>query len=380
MIGQDKNTHTIYKIFLYTLVVFLCSVFRVHAAVLSVGSAQQNIYVGDSVSIDYFIDTQDAPINVIDATLHYDAKTLSVHDISTGNSAASIWAEGPVVTEDGFIHFVAGFPDGITGNHISLLRVTYTAKTAGSSFLSNTIQNSHVYINNGAGTEQELSMQPVSFMILPEGGKVTTISSGTNPVQTTWYKDHDVKIHFTMQKDSFYSYSFSTNQELIPSDTPMQTNGDVLYEHIPDGVYYFKLAMKSGSGWSEAGVYRIQIDSTSPTILSAYISSDPSIYNGKSFVSFSGVDKTGGIAGYAVRSGYFGFYHNATSSYKINRPLFGNFITVRARDVAGNTSTQTIQYPAYVPNWLAVILLCALILGLLLRYTTLRRILKKIKK
>lgn len=380
MIGQDKNIRRI----LYISIACLCAAFgapkAAHAATMTISSAQEVVYQGDTVRVDWFLNTEGESINVVDATIVYDPHTLGVQHLETGTSSATVWAENPTVQKDGVIHFAAGFPAGIQGNRIPIFTTTFTAKKVGNSFFGIVDTLSHTYLSDGAGTQKEIRMAPVSFAIVSAANKLHRISSGTHPKQDIWYKDHDVQIHFDTKKGEEYSYSFSTAPDMIPGSETKQTDGTVSYKNVPDGVYYFKLAIRTGTtGWQEGGVYRVQIDSTAPNINSAIISNDQSIFDGKNFVSFVAVDKTSGIAKTQVRSGYFGFYRTAENPHKISRPIVGNFVRIRARDVAGNTATYDVYTKAFTPTWLSIlfVIICT---AILLRYKIWHRILYVLKK
>jgi hypothetical protein len=138
------------------------------------------------------------------------------------------------------------------------------------------------------------------------------------------------------------------------------------YNNLPDGIYYFKANAKTGpSQWSEAGVFRVRIDSTPPESFEPTIATDPGIYNGSKFVSFSTVDKTSGISHYMVRVGTFGKFKNATSPMQLQRPVFGSFVYVKAFDNAGNETTEKISYPGLISQTM-LILICLILIGLIL--------------
>ncbi len=379
MIGQGK----IYKRILCVSIVCLCVVFGMpkttHAATMTISSAQEVVYQGDTVRVDWFLNTEGVSINVVDATIVYDTKTLSMQHIETGSSSATIWAEKPTLQKDGVIHFTAGFPAGIQGNRIPILTTIFTAKQVGNSFFSVVDTLSYILQNDGAGTPTEIRMAPVSFAIVSATNKLHRITSSTHPKENAWYKNHDVTISFDIKNGEAYSYSFSSNNDIIPDQNPETTIGTVQYKNVPDGVYYFKLAIQGGTGWQEGGVYRVQIDSTAPSIISATVSKDISVFDGKNFVSFVAVDKTSGIAKTSVRSGWIGLYSSAESPHKIHRPLIGDYIYIRTRDNAGNSTTTKVYTKAIVPVWLLaiVVVLCT---GICLRYRVVHRILYIIKK
>lgn len=368
MIGLVKKCITLYRLVFAVSVVTVFCVFSVaHASTLSFTTAAQTLYVGDTTTVDWFVNTQGDSINVIDARIAYDPQTLEVISFSTGTSAATVWAQDPVVEKPGIIHFVAGLPAGVQGDHIGIVTVTFRARKQGNSYFS-TMDSSKVFLNDGFGTSRDIHTSGASFSILPSESKPNSISSPTHPYEDTWYHNKNVVFHFTPKDKEVYSYSFSTNSDIIPDGIAEATTDTVRYNNVADGVYYFKLASSiDGHAWQEAGVYRVQIDTTAPTFLSSVIDTNPDLFDGAPFVSFNAIDKTSGVDTYQVRSGWFGWYHNATSPYEFSRPLIGDSVTIKVRDHAGNTETVSVVYPALIPLWLFILLCCMCAYGVYCR-------------
>ncbi|GAI25310.1 unnamed protein product, partial [marine sediment metagenome] len=80
--------------------------------------------------------------------------------------------------------------------------------------------------------------------------------------------------------------------------------GDMRYEELEDGIYYFHLKQKlPGENWSEKITYRAMIDTTPPEASQLKIGKDPSIFEGKYFLSFVAQDKMSGVDYYEVKEG-----------------------------------------------------------------------------
>ncbi len=340
---------------------------RAEAVTMFVGSAEETVYAGDTFLVDYFLNTEGQTINSIDATIYYSPDTLQVVDTSLGNSAVVYWVNKPTITKDGALSFVGGIPGGINGSQIPILRVLFKAKKVGNATIMTDGPTSNVFLNDGAGTTLSFSMKPVSFAILPLSSKLYTITSPTNPNQNKWYHNHDVSIVVKAKPDELFSYSFVSNSEIIPNIKPTKISGPLVYKNVPDGVYYFKLAIPSGGGLQEVGVYRIQIDNTPPEFLSSSIEKNSSIFNGKSFVNFIAVDKMSGIDKYKVKTGWFGFYHTATSPYQIRRPIFGSNIKIKVIDVAGNYSITKVPFAGYLSPFFSWCVILVLLLAIIFR-------------
>lgn len=89
-------------------------------------------------------------------------------------------------------------------------------------------------------------------------------------------------------------------------------------------------------------------------------------------VSFIAEDNEGGIEHYEVGVGNLGF-HTATSPFSLPYRLFPYTLTVRAFDFSGNVREQQIIVPGESPYGLGVILVLALIIFGILRYSYTKR-------
>lgn len=110
-------------------------------------------------------------------------------------------------------------------------------------------------------------------------------------------------------------------------------------------------------------MFRLQIDATPPEEFEPLVSSDPAVYDGQPFLSFSTVDKTSGILHYQIKFGSLGGFHETQSPQKISKPLVGDYVTVTAVDQAGNVREVTIPYKARFPSWLFIVLVISFLVA-----------------
>ncbi len=336
------------------------------ASVLNAEAGVQTVFVGQTFSVDWFLDTEDKPANSLDLIINFSIKTLDLAEVSVGNSLVSLWVEKPYLKEPGKIVLVGGVPGGINGKHVQIFRSVFKAHAAGLAEFS-VSESSKILLNDGQGTPDGLRFSPVRFNIMPKTAELINISSPSHSDQIVWYKNNNVIINPNIQTPGKYSYSFSSNIEILPENTEMEVPKEVLYKDLPDGIYYFKLNLKMGeNAWQEAGVYRVQIDKTPPESFKPVLGQDSSLFGGKKFVSFYAVDKASGIKEYAVKNWLFGKFSPASSPYQINRPIFGDGVFVKAVDLAGNVRLEFVSYPGYISKKLftAIILifLCFIVL------------------
>jgi hypothetical protein len=314
------------------------------AATLYSGAANQVVYKGQSFVVDWYLDSQDSAINTVDLKLTYSKALLDVVDVNAGSSALDLWVKSPTFSaEDGTIQLTGGLSGGLKSNRIPIFSVTFMPKDTGEARI-NMDQQSQVLIADGQGTPAPLLFNPVVFAINPAEAALNAIRSNTHPDQTKWYKENRAVLKFLPKDGEQYSYSFSSNSELFPDDAADPLRDEYVYDHLPDGVYYFKLNSKTGNGaWSEAGVYRIQIDATPPEQFEPAIASDSSIFDGSPFLSFAAKDKASGVARYEVRYGIGGWQPVDQTFIRIPGLVLGSSIEVKAVDEAGNEQISRVS-------------------------------------
>lgn len=354
---------------------------KASAAVLYSAAANQDVYEGQSFVVDWFLDTEGKPINALDLKLNFSKDTLAVADVNTGNSLISLWINNPKADNDtGKIELTGGMPNGANAGNIPIFRTVFQAKTSGPAFI-NLDSSSVVLLNDGSGSSDLLKFKNETFNVYPKDFLPAAMTSPTHPDQNLWYKNRDMAIRFTPKSGEDYSYSFSSNIEIIPDDQKQEVPSEIKYPNLPDGIYYFKLNSKIGpSNWKEAAVYRVQIDATAPEAFTPAIGSDPSVFGGNSFVSFSTVDKTSGMSHYKVKVGLFGNSRETQSPYKLRKPLVGNSVAVTAFDAAGNQRQAVIAWPGYISTKIFVLILIALgllAIGFYFRRNLMRILLRK---
>ncbi len=360
------------SLYIYTALLFGLLLYnKAQASELFGVIGQEHVYENQSVTVSWYLNSQEQPINSLDLKLSYSTNSLKLTQTTAGNSIVSLWVKNPVSENPGQISLTGGVPGGITGEKLPIFTSTFQTLKPGIGSIKLSPEST-VLLSDGRGTPDVLTFQNLEFIIEPQANQGTQVTSTTHPDQATWYKNNNLELSFTPDPQKQYSYSLSSNPEMLPDDKAIITNGQIKYQNLPDGVYFFKLNSKtSTTDWKQDSIYRAQIDSTAPETFTPIISSDTSIFNNHKFVSFATVDKTSGVAYYRVKQGLFGQFHNAQSPYELSKPLVGDNLTIEAVDFAGNIQTANLIYKGYLSVKafiiLCLILLCAIFL-LLYRY------------
>jgi hypothetical protein len=104
----------------------------------------------------------------------------------------------------------------------------------------------------------------------------------------------------------------------------------------------------------------VQIDTTPPEEFIPEIGTDPSMFDARSFISFSTVDKTSGISHYKIKLGAFNTQNSVNSPYVLPKFMIGKTLEVTAFDNAGNQRTEKINYDRGISLLLFYIILAGL--------------------
>jgi hypothetical protein len=257
----------------------------------------------------------------------------------------NLWIKNPIAdNQKGTIKLTGGITSGIKSAKVPIFHTVFRAKASGTAFI-NLDTSSQILLNDGRGSTAQLKFKNEAFNIYPKDFIPARISSRSHPDSNAWYTNRDVFINFEAKKGTQYSYSFSSNIELVPDNIALDVPAEIAYPGRPDGIYYFKLNSKKGTdNWQEAGIYRVQIDTTPPEEFIPEIGTDPSMFDARSFISFSTVDKTSGISHYKIKLGAFNTQNSVNSPYVLPKFMIGKTLEVTAFDNAGNQRTEKINY------------------------------------
>ncbi len=322
---------------------------EIRAAVLYLSPQSQTVYQGDSFIVEVKIDTEGEEINAVEVGLTFPSDLVEVIDFSKGNSVLTIWPEEPKL-QGKEINFLGGKPRGFNGTG-SLAKITFLGKESGKSEISFK-KDSKVLLNDGRGTPAELNFLEGNYEIIKKPKNLPVISSKSHPDQNKWYRLTTLQFHWDLVEEVEYSYLLSYDPLAEPDEIPdrpeggLMWMGDMEYKGLEkDGIYYFALKQKlPGEDWQKSVTYRAMVDTTLPEAFEIKIGKDPSIFEGKYFLSFANQDKMSGIDYYEVKEGKRDFRRTA-SPYLLEDQSLVKKIIVRAYDKAGNYQESEIKPP-----------------------------------
>jgi len=356
------------------------------AVLLYTGSANQVVYLGESFMVEWYVDTQGHDINSLDLTLTYTKDKLEVVDTSIGNSDLDLWVKAPKDDkENGQINLVGGISAGVSNKKLNIFRASFRPIDLGAAKLS-LATSSDALIADGLGSSAGVTFREVNFTINPLETRPAKITSPSHPDQDTWYRNQNAQFLVEPKAGEQYSYSFSSNIDIIPDQNADEVSRAIVFNNLPDGIYYFKLSSKpeGPTQWIEAGVYRVQIDTTPPKEFTPAVAKDDAIFDGQPFVSFNTIDNTSGVEYYEVKTALGGWKKTEDPYYKLPGLVLGDTIEVKVVDAAGNERIETVTIDrnivkaAYLNPMLWGIIIAVLVVGGILTKIYLR-LLRKYK-
>jgi len=376
---MNKNFQfLIFNFLIVAVLIILFFPLSARSAMLYLIPQSQIVYQGDSFIVEVRINTEDEEINAVEIGLTFPADLLEVVDFSKGNSILTLWPAEPKIQE-GEISFLGGVPGGFNGEGL-LAKINFFRKETGKSEISFK-EDSKVLLNDGKGTPAKLSLSEGNYEIIKKPEGLPIIFSRTHPDQNKWFKSNNLHLHWDLIEGAQYSYLLSYDPLAEPDETPDKPEGELIwmgdmeYEGLDDGIYYFSLKQElSDEDWSLPLSYRAMVDATSPEAFRLETGRDPSLFEGKYFLSFATQDKMSGIDYYEIKEGKRDF-KKATSPYLLEDQSLGKKIIVRAYDKAGNYREAEIK-PSYKITWKDGLCLILILIGM----GAIWWIFKKIKK
>lgn len=354
------------KILLATFIigVFWILPFKAEAAILKLTPSSQSVFEGESFIVQVKLDTQGEKINAVEGHISFPSDELKIVRIEEGGSILDLWPQPPSYSnQKGEVDFVGGVTKSFRGEGkiVSLMIESWSDLQTPRTTKINFKDDSQVLLSDGQGTPAELKLFGGSYQIEEKPQDFPTLNSGSHSNQYQWYSVSDFHIHWDLIEGAQYSFRLAQSP-LIKADTvpdepegELKWMGDMAYQDLEDGIYYFSLRQKlPGEEWSNPVTRRVMIDSTPPQNLELEVGQDPSVFGGEHFLSFSATDETSGIDYYEVKEGNMN-WEEGSSPYLLKNQELNQVILVRAVDRAGNSVEQrwepqeVISLPSIAP-------------------------------
>lgn len=149
----------------------------VFAARLSIVPGIIHAAVGDVVSVDLILDTENESINAVDLNLIYPA-LVTMKSVSKNHSILSLWVDEPSFTRD-TISVRGGIPGGIKISHGVLATITFQANAVGQGTLVYNA-SSLVLRNDGLGSSADITASALTIDIQPRTASLSATPGSVN--------------------------------------------------------------------------------------------------------------------------------------------------------------------------------------------------------
>lgn len=337
------------------------------AATLNLSPTSGSYSVGHSFSVSIVASSPDQAMNAAEGTLSFPADKLQVVSLSKESSIIGLWAQEPSFSNGaGTVNFEGVILNpGFTGIAGRILKVNFKVKTAGAAPLS--FPSGSILANDGKGTNILTDLGSASFTFpgatpIPTptppspSGPVNTrpssavpatpeITSETHPDPSKWYKGKDVRFAWKIPQDvTAVATLMSRSANAEPRVVYSPVISDKTVTDLEDGVWYFHVQFKNGSGWGSIAHFRVQVDTTPPDSFSITFPHGVKSEDPNPTILFSTTDTLSGITGYRIKVGDGDFtpVERADNSDSYALPLQApgqNVVTVEAYDAVGNVRT-----------------------------------------
>ena len=325
---------------------------RAQAAASIYLSPSSGTFTLDSAfTVSIYLNTGGQSVNAVEANLSFPTDKLQIISPTAGKSLIQVWVSQPTYSNlDGTLTFRGTIPTpGINADAGLISTVTFRVKNIGTAAVK-VLDSSRVLLNDGRGTDTlGQTSDGIYYLTLPPpAGPIVT--SRTNPDQEKWYATRSTIFEWIAPPDiQGYSYILDQNPSGEPDEISEGTNTRVVYDNLPDGVYYFHIkSLRAQGGWGGITDYVARVDNTPPAAFKLEISPGTRTSNKRPIIDFRTTDIESGIDHYDLKiipldapSALVG--ENSTPFFiEVNSPYSrllseGRYeVVVRAYDGAGN--------------------------------------------
>ncbi|MBP6855811.1 MAG: hypothetical protein KBC26_02470 [Candidatus Pacebacteria bacterium] len=264
----------------------------VYAATLSLSPSVAVSHVGDVFTARALINTEGKFINNAEAIITFPTDIVEVVSVSAKNSIFSLWVEQPSFSNaSGQISFNGGVVNpGYSGVGGEAISIVFRSKKEGVAHLL--LSNVAIRENDGLGTNVLSSFYSTQVVIqgaikpTPSlgpavdadeqaaradeslgNGEAPVVSSPTCPDQSAWCSDSSLTFNWELPSHAFAVQTLlGAKPDSVPSVYYSSGINTKKVDTIEDGTWYFHVRYRDASGWSKTAHYRVNIDTTAPTL------------------------------------------------------------------------------------------------------------------
>lgn len=156
----------------------------VFAARIYLVPTSTEVHVGDTITIDVMLDTEQESVNAVDLAIIY-PQLFSIKSISRSGSVMTLWIQDPNFNAKNIV-LQGGVPGGIVTGRGIIARVVVRASAVGTGILVPD-PSSKVLLNDGSGTPAHLTVSSLTLNVsarapsVAPGDPEPTVSDTTSP-------------------------------------------------------------------------------------------------------------------------------------------------------------------------------------------------------
>lgn len=167
------------------VLVYLVCIPAVDASEVRIHSDHTDLHVGDTITLEVFLDSEDQIFNAVEADIVFPSELLTLKKIEDKDSSVTFWVEKPKYDGQSKIHFSGITPGGFTSSDARLLELQFEVIKEGQSAVL--IQNSKTLLHDGSGTE----------VIARAGNVHIAVTQGSSTILASGYQDRELPEDFT---------------------------------------------------------------------------------------------------------------------------------------------------------------------------------------
>ncbi len=342
------------------------------AATINLVTSQNIFNIGDKFSVDVKIDSENAGVNAVQATIKFPADILSVTSTDKTNSVFNFWLQDPTVNNNaGTVTFVAGATVGFTGKSLEAFRIFFVVKGAGQANIS--LTDGAITASDGSGSNVLTAMNGLQITIATTQGTQIITAPTSTPQQITPVsrpavptgklpQKPSIQVPLYPDSSSWYNVSsnFITHIDLPPDVTGIATDlnkdpafsptkSEGLFDNktfgaLDDGAWYLHVRFKNDIGWGPTLHYKISIDTAPPQPFDALVKEGNNTDVINPTLTFETTDQPSGIAFYRIVIDSKTITSTPLTSFVLPPQSSGSHVVVvEAVDEAGNITASRIN-------------------------------------
>jgi len=155
----------------FFILIFTFSIFPLSASASTayIDAQHSEFFEGDTIMFSVRVDSENKNINAVEGNvrLDYITESVSLVDVNTAGSKFSLWPGKPLPSENNTsISFAGGIPLGLNSKDAIIFNIVLKLQEVGQITL--TPNNFSVYLNDGKGTKDEVSVKNLVIDVLPK--------------------------------------------------------------------------------------------------------------------------------------------------------------------------------------------------------------------